>query len=73
METTKFDFLVRKEASVLRVEERRKGRSHVVFMGSLCIGWLLSMVEELVRFLGSKDFFKRFREGMRDYRSERFE
>jgi hypothetical protein len=64
VEVKKFDFSVRKGASVLCVEERRKGRSHVAFMGSLCIGWLLSMVEELVCFLGSKGFFKRFREGM---------
>jgi hypothetical protein len=50
-------------SSVLRLEERRRGFSHVAFLGSLCSGWLSSTMEELVRNTDSKDFIKSFREG----------
>jgi hypothetical protein len=65
VEAKQFDLSMREVASVLRLEERRKGFSHVAFLGSLCTGWLLSAMEELVRFSGSKDFIKSFREGLR--------
>jgi hypothetical protein len=63
MEAKKFELLVGEGASVLRLEERRRGFSHVAFLGALCTGWLSSTVEELVRNSGSTDFIKSFREG----------
>jgi hypothetical protein len=44
VEAKKFDFSVREGASVLGLEERRRGLPHVAFLGSLCTGWLLSTV-----------------------------
>jgi hypothetical protein len=65
VEAKKFDLSMREEAFVLQLEERRKGLPHVAFLGLLCTGWLLSMMEELVHFSGSKDFIKSSREGLR--------
>jgi hypothetical protein len=65
VEAKKFDLSMRVGASVLWLEERRKGLSHIEFLGSLCSGWLLCTVGELVRFSGSKDFIKSFRECLR--------
>jgi hypothetical protein len=44
-----FEFSVVEGASVLRVEERRKGFSGVVYLGPLCTAWLASTLEELLR------------------------
>lgn len=65
VEAKNFKLLMEDGASILRLEERRRGFSHVAFLGSLCYVWLLSVVEELVRHSGTKDFIKSFREGLK--------
>jgi hypothetical protein len=59
VEAKKIELSVGEGASVLRLEERRKGLSNVAFLGLLCIGWLSSTVEDLLCDSGSKDFTKR--------------
>jgi hypothetical protein len=54
---------LREGSSILRLEERQRGNSHVAFLGSLCYGWLSSTMEELVCDSNSKDFIKSFKEG----------
>lgn len=48
VEAKTFEFLVVDGASILQLEERRRGLSHVVFVGKLCTGWLRIIVEALV-------------------------
>jgi len=62
VEAKSFLFLVVKGSVELRVEE--KGRfSGVVLLGSRCVAWLLSVVVEVLRNLGSEDFINSFRDG----------
>jgi hypothetical protein len=48
VEAKKFELSVGEGASMLRLEERRRGFSHLMFLAALCSGWLSSTVEELV-------------------------
>jgi len=63
VEAKTFMFSIVKGASVLRLEERRRGFSGVVFLGSQCTAWLASTVVELTRLPSAKEFIKSFREG----------
>lgn len=63
VEAKTFVFSVVEGASVLRVEERRKGFSGVVYLGTQCIAWLASKVEELSRLPAGNEFIRSFREG----------
>jgi len=63
VEAKTFVFSMVEGASVLRWEERRKGFSSVVFLGSQCTTWLASTVVELTWLFGAKEFVKSFKEG----------
>lgn len=63
MEAKTFVLSVVEGASVMRLEERRKGISGVVFLGTQCIAWLVSKVEELSLLSEDTEFVKSFREG----------
>jgi hypothetical protein len=45
------------------VVEKRIGFSVVVMLGSRCVVWLLSMVEETLHKPGSEEFVNSFKEG----------
>lgn len=47
---------------VVHLVEWRSGFSRVAFLGKLCVAWLKSMVEALVRNPEVKDFIHLFRE-----------
>ena len=63
MEAKTFVFSVTEGASVLRVEEKRKFYSGVVFLSNQCIEWLVSTMEVLRGGHGLSDSVKSFREG----------
>jgi hypothetical protein len=63
VEAKTFIFLVVEGASVVRVEERRRSFSRLVFLGACSLVWLVSTMENLLRFSGDKEFVKSFREG----------
>lgn len=48
---------------VLHLVERRHGFSRVALLGKLCVVWLKSTVEALVRNPKVTEFIKSFREG----------
>lgn len=58
-------------ASVLRLEERRRGLPHVVFMGKLCFEWMRFKVEALVHNTEVKKFIHSFREGSKAFIEQR--
>jgi hypothetical protein len=59
-----FEISAGEGSSVLRLQEKRKGYSHVAFLGSSCTtGWLSSSAKGVVCNSDSKDFIKSFREG----------
>lgn len=62
VEPKSFEFSMMEGASMLRVEEMRKGFSSVVYLGPLCTTRLASTME-LLWCLGVEDFIKSFREG----------
>jgi hypothetical protein len=73
VEAKSFELSVGEGASVLRLEEKRKGLSNVLCLGSLGVGWLASTVENLVAEPGSKEFVKSLREGPKKFiAQERF-
>jgi hypothetical protein len=63
VEAKTFVFSVVDGKSVLWVEERRKGFSGAVCLGSLCIVWLISKMEWVLRNTGVEEFVDSFREG----------
>lgn len=63
VEAKAFVFSVTKGAPVLRVEEKRKFYSGVVFLSNQCIEWLVSTMEVLRGGHGLSDSVKSFREG----------
>jgi hypothetical protein len=63
VEAKTFVFSVVDGKSDLWVEERRKGFSGAVCLGSLCIVWLVSKMEWVLRNTGVEDFVESFREG----------
>jgi hypothetical protein len=71
VEAKSFELSVGEGASVLRLEEKRKGLSNVLCLGLLGVGWLASTVENLVAELGSKVFAKSFREGPKKFIAQR--
>jgi predicted DNA-binding transcriptional regulator AlpA len=62
VEAKSFLFLVAKRSEVLRVVEKRKGFSGTMLLGSRCVAWLLSMVEEVLRSKITDDFENSFKE-----------
>jgi hypothetical protein len=62
-----FEFSVVDGASVLRLEERRRGLPHKVFMGNLCFEWMRFKVEVLVHNTEVKKFIHSFREGSKAF------
>jgi hypothetical protein len=62
VEAKSFIFSVAEGSFELRVAEKRKGFSGWIRLGSGCVAWLLSMVEEVLQNPGF-DFVKSFREG----------
>jgi hypothetical protein len=63
VEAKSFIFSVAEGSLELRVAEKRKGFSGWIWLGSGCVAWLLSMVEEVLQNPGIKNFVKSFREG----------
>jgi hypothetical protein len=63
VEAKTFVFSVVDGKSVLWVEERRRGFSGAVCLGSMCIVWLVSKMERVLRNTGDEDFVDSFREG----------
>jgi hypothetical protein len=63
VEAKTFVFSVVDGKSDLWVEERRKGFSGAVCLGSLCIVWLISKMEWVLRNTGVEEFVDSFREG----------
>jgi hypothetical protein len=63
VEAKSFIFSVVKGSFKLRVAEKRKGFSGWIRLGSGCVAWLLSMVEEVLQNPGFENFVKSFREG----------
>jgi len=64
VEAKSFIFSVAERSFELRVAEKRKGFSGWIRLGSGCVAWLLSMVEEVLQNPGF-DFVKSFREGLK--------
>jgi hypothetical protein len=62
VEAKTFVFSAVERKSKLRVEERRKGFSGTVCLGSLNVAWLISKVEEVIRDPGDEEFVKSFRD-----------
>jgi hypothetical protein len=62
VEAKTFVFSAVERKSELRVEERRKGFSGTVCLGSLSVAWLIAKVEEVIRNPGDEEFVKSFRE-----------
>lgn len=56
VEAKSFLFLVGHGFAELRVVEKRKAFVGLVLLGSRCIVWLLSMLEEALRNPGFEDF-----------------
>jgi hypothetical protein len=71
VEAKNFELSVGEGASVLRLEEKRKGISNVLCLGLLGVGWLVATVENLVAELDSKAFVKSFREGSKKFIAQR--
>jgi hypothetical protein len=63
VEAKSFIFSVLEGSFELRVAEKRKGFSGWIRLGSGCVAWLLSMVEEVLQNPGFENFVKSFREG----------
>lgn len=63
VEAKSFLFSVGQGSAELMIVEKQKAFARVVLLGSCCIAWLLSMVEEVLRNPGVEDFVKSFREG----------
>jgi len=63
VEAKSFIFSVVEGSFELRVVEKRKGFSGWIWLGTECVAWLLSMVEEVLQHLGFEDFVKSFSEG----------
>jgi hypothetical protein len=63
VESKSFVFLVLDGASVLRVEEKRKGFFNEVLLSNQCTIWLALTMEILLGFPGDKEFVKSFRDG----------
>jgi len=63
MEAKLFVFSVGLGTAKLKVVKKRKALVGVVLLGSRCIVWLLSMLEEALRNPGFEDFVKSNREG----------
>jgi hypothetical protein len=63
VEAKSFIFSVVAGSFELRVAEKRKGFSGWIRLGTGCIAWLLSMVEEVLQNPGFENFVKSFREG----------
>jgi hypothetical protein len=62
VEAKTFVFSAVERKSELWVEERRKGFSGSVCLGSLSVAWLIAKVEEVIRNPGDEEFVKSFRE-----------
>jgi hypothetical protein len=62
VEAKSFAFSVEEGGSVLRLEERRRGFTGVLYLGFQCIEWLVLTVEEFLQNPDVKDFVKSFRE-----------
>jgi len=60
-----FVFSVKEGEAVVRLEERRRGFAGFVVFGVQCTGWLVAMVDMVLRYLDVKDFIKCFREGLK--------
>jgi hypothetical protein len=63
VEAKSFIFSVVEGSFELRVVEKRKGFSGWIWLGTECVAWLLSMVEEVLQNPGFEDFVKSFSEG----------
>jgi hypothetical protein len=63
VEAKTFTFSVAEGAYGIRVVERRKGHSGVVFLSFQCAEWLVSTVEVLSRTPVDSEFVKSYREG----------
>jgi hypothetical protein len=63
VEVKSFLFLVGHGSAELRVMGKRKAFVGVVLLGSRCIAWLLSTLEEALRIPRLEDFVKSYREG----------
>jgi hypothetical protein len=65
VESKSFVPLVLDGASVLRVEEKRKGFLGEILLSNQCTAWLASTMDVLLGFPGDKEFVKSFTEGMK--------
>jgi hypothetical protein len=65
VEAKSFVLSVREGEPVVRLEERRKGFAGSVILGVQCTGWLVSMVEVVLRNPGVEEFVKSYREGLK--------
>jgi hypothetical protein len=63
VESKSFVLSVLDGASVLWMEEKRKGFFGEVLLSNQCTIWLAATMETLLGFPGDKEFFKSFREG----------
>jgi hypothetical protein len=63
VESKSFVLSILDGASMLRVEEKRKGFFGEVLLSNQYIAWLALTMEVLLGFLGDKEFVKSFREG----------
>jgi hypothetical protein len=64
-EAKAFYFSMKADVSEIRLEERRKGFSGVIFLGLQCSAWLLATVEEALKKPVKKDFVKSYREDVK--------
>jgi hypothetical protein len=71
LEAKTFELLVVEGASVLRLEERRKGLSCVAFLELMYTTWLKSMMEELVCISVKNEFIKSFSEESKVFIAQR--
>jgi hypothetical protein len=63
VESKSFALSVLEGASVLRVEEKRKGFLGAVVLSLQSSNWLATMIESLLGFPEDEDFIKSYREG----------
>jgi hypothetical protein len=63
VESKSFSLSMLEGASVLRVEEKRKGFLGAVVLSLQSSNWLATMIESLLGFPEDEDFIKSYREG----------